>query len=55
MVSQETRRKISEALKAYYAGKGSSKSRAKEAAATVRSGGRSAATAVEKQGPLCWC
>ena len=49
MVSQETRRKISESLKAYYAARGSARSKAKEAAATVRSGGRSAATAVENK------
>ena len=48
MMSAETKRKISEALKAYYAGKGMG-ARASEAGASVRSAGRSAATAVENK------
>ena len=49
MVSQETRRKISESLKAYYASRGSIRSKVNEAVAKTKGIARSAATDAENK------
>lgn len=49
MMSAETKRKISEALKAYYAGKGSARSKVGEAVAKTKGTARLAATDAENK------
>lgn len=49
MMSEETKRKISESLKAFYAGRGSVSSKTEKAVASVKSGARSTATTAENK------